>query len=397
MKQEGRFKITELLNEYSREKSNEIKAEEQDNLSNRKKLQKEEVMMLDVYDLEPSKENFYLVDDSLKQSIELVGILQPLLVNKPENGKYKVIAGHRRRLAVLALVEEGNEKRRYVPCVFKKEDVRDRLAIIMANRFRDKTDWERMMEAVEAEGLAKEIKKDYKLGGRTREVLAEITGLSEAQLGRYKAIFNNLDKGLMEEFRLNRIGFSVAAELCGLSQEWQCSARKLLEQNGTISLQDIKELKRQKESGEQKLDKSVAEPDGESWQTEPGVNKGTSGNGIGREIIQTPGEKLPQSPEKIFNNGKLERQDISISSMLYEEIISGRLGFLLLKRNGYTKGQEICLSECIDGGKPGRRLVTRVLYVWESGQGLKEGYCIIGFVVDRKEAYESGHGYKAIF
>ena len=100
-------------------------------------------MMVDVYDLEPSKENFYQVDDSLKRSVEFVGILQPLLVKQPENGKYKVIAGHRRRLAVLALMEEGKENRRYVPCVFKKEDVRDRLAIILANRFRDKTDWEK--------------------------------------------------------------------------------------------------------------------------------------------------------------------------------------------------------------------------------------------------------------
>ena len=41
------------------------------------------------------------------------------------------------------LMEEGKENRRYVPCVFKKEDVRDRLAIILANRFRDKTDWEK--------------------------------------------------------------------------------------------------------------------------------------------------------------------------------------------------------------------------------------------------------------
>ena len=168
--------------------------------------------MIDVYDLIPSKDNFYRVDDSLKSSIELMGVLQPLLVSEPENGKYRVIAGHRRRLAVLALVEEGKEERRFMPCVFKKEPVTDRLAIIMANRFREKTDWEKMMEAVEAEELAKELKKEYQLEGRTREVLAEITGVSEGQLGRYKAIYKNLDKGLMIAFKDNKIGFSVAAE-----------------------------------------------------------------------------------------------------------------------------------------------------------------------------------------
>lgn len=65
------------------------------------------VVNIDVHDLVPSQENFYHVDDELKRSIELVGILQPLLVSRPENGKYRVIAGHRRRLAVLSPVRRG--------------------------------------------------------------------------------------------------------------------------------------------------------------------------------------------------------------------------------------------------------------------------------------------------
>lgn len=242
MAKQGKFHVAQLLNQRSME---QLEAEGGS--------QKEEIIMVDVYDLEPSKENFYLVDDNLKRSIDLVGVLQPLLVNRPEHGRYKVIAGHRRRLAVLSLVEEGNEKRRYVPCVFKKEDIRDRLAIIMANRFRDKTDWEKMMEAVEAEELAKELKKDYKLEGRTREVLAEITGVSESQLGRYKAIFNNLDRGLMDEFKAGRMGLSVAYELCGLPEEWQGQAKELIQERGMLSLMDIKELRDRKAREEKEV------------------------------------------------------------------------------------------------------------------------------------------------
>lgn len=250
-----KFNLMELLNERSKEMEEAGQQEGTGPAAEEAKGQRaegqtpeeEKVMMIDVYDLIPSKENFYRVDDSLKRSIELVGVLQPLLVKKPENGKYRVIAGHRRRLAVLSLMNEGKEERRYMPCVFKKEDLRDRLAIIMANRFRDKTDWEKMMEAVEAEELAKELKQQYKLEGRTREVLSEITGVTEAQLGRYKSIYNNLIPALMAEFKENAINISVAVELCGLSVEWQQRAAEKLAEGGALSLPEAKEMKRQEE------------------------------------------------------------------------------------------------------------------------------------------------------
>lgn len=250
-----KFNLTELLNQRSREmeEAGQIASEgpaaegAEGQQAEGQTPEEEKVMMIDVYDLIPSKENFYRVDDTLKRSIEIAGVLQPLLIKKPENGKYRVIAGHRRRLAVLSLMDEGKEERRYMPCVFKKEDLRDRLAIIMANRFRDKTDWEKMMEAVEAEDLAKELKQQYKLEGRTREVLSEITGVTEAQLGRYKSIYNNLIPALMVEFKENAINISVAVELCGLSEKWQQRAADILAEGGTLSLSEAKELKRQEE------------------------------------------------------------------------------------------------------------------------------------------------------
>ncbi len=87
----------------------------------------------------------------MKQSIELLGVLQPLLVtDEEEDGKRRIIAGHRRRLAVMQLVDEGKERFRRVPIFNQAKEKRysDRLALIMANRFREKTDWERMTEAL---------------------------------------------------------------------------------------------------------------------------------------------------------------------------------------------------------------------------------------------------------
>ena len=252
----NKFSLTDLLNSRSKElegitegRQEESKAGKKDNAP--QQAEGNEIVNIDVHDLVPSQENFYHVDDELKRSIELVGILQPLLVSRPENGKYRVIAGHRRRLAVLSLLEEGKEEMRLVPCVFKKEDVRDRLALIMANRFRDKTDWEKMMEAIQAEELAKELKKEYSLNGRTREVLAEITGTTEAQLGRYKSIYNNLSARLMKYFKESVINVSVAVELCGMSAAGQEEAADRVEEAGTLSLMEAREMKQREEAGKE--------------------------------------------------------------------------------------------------------------------------------------------------
>lgn len=303
----GKFNLTELLNQRSKEQTAAAVAEESTGTAvvteeAPEAVQgREEIKMIDVYDLIPSKDNFYRVDDSLKRSIELVGVLQPLLVKQPENGKYRVIAGHRRRLAVLALVDEGNEERRFVPCVFKKEDIRDRLAIIMANRFRDKTDWEKMKEAIEAEELARELKTEFKLQGRTREVLAEITGVSEAQLGRYKAVYNNLNEQLMAEFRENNIGFSVVSEVCGLPEEWQQQAAEKFMENGILTLPDVKELKRQEEAsrdipGQMKIEDIDGQ---ENTQEAPQTEENADGEEITGEEEKTAGTAAgePQNEE----------------------------------------------------------------------------------------------------
>ena len=244
----AKFNLTDLLNNRSKEPEG-VSGQQEEKAAGQQDNAPQEITNIDVYDLVPSQDNFYHVDDELKRSIELVGILQPLLVSRQEDGKYKVIAGHRRRLAVLSLLEERKEELRFVPCVFKKEDVRDRLALIMANRFRDKTDWEKMMEAIQAEELAKELKKEYGLNGRTREVLAEITGTTEAQLGRYKSIYNNLSARLMKNFKESIINVSVAVELCGMSAEGQERAADRVEEAGTLSLTEAREMKQQEEAG----------------------------------------------------------------------------------------------------------------------------------------------------
>lgn len=248
-----KFNLTELLNQRSKEaapagQQGAAEAEKETAVTTASTT-------ADIYDLIPSKDNFYSVEDvqDLKQSIELLGILQPLLVTDEEDGKRRIIAGHRRRLAIMQLVDEGKERFRYVPIMVKptKNAILDRLALIMTNRFREKTDWEKMTESIETEKLVQELKAQMDIPGRTRDLLAEIIDASPATLGRYKAIYNNLTAELMAEFKAGKIGVSVIYEISQFEKEWQLRTLEVFREKGTLALPDIKEIKRQQEAAAQ--------------------------------------------------------------------------------------------------------------------------------------------------
>ena len=47
----------------------------------------------------------------------------------------------------------------------------ERLSVIQANRFRDKSDWEKMREALDTEEIIKELKNLAGLKGKTRDIV----------------------------------------------------------------------------------------------------------------------------------------------------------------------------------------------------------------------------------
>lgn len=239
-----KFNLTSLLNNQS------IITEDKEQLED-----EFDIRLIDVYKLEPSQENFYNVSEieEMKQSIELLGIEQNLIVKQNENGKYKVLAGHRRRLASMKLVEEGKEKYRFVPCRVKNKtnEILDKLTIIMTNSTqRELSDYEKIQQVLKIETLVMELKREIGIKGRTRELLSEITNVSATQIGRYKATVNNLCKDLMEAFKECKIGFSVAYEASTLSETRQNMLLKLLEHQ-VITLADVKEMKREEENNKQ--------------------------------------------------------------------------------------------------------------------------------------------------
>lgn len=315
-----KFNLTELLNQRSKEAGEQQKTEQQQAAGAEIATPEEGVSSTaDIYDLIPSKGNFYSVEDvqDLKQSIELLGVLQPLLVTEEEeDGKRRIIAGHRRRLAVMQLVDEGKERFRQVPILIKpkKNAIIDRLALIMANRFREKTDWERMTEALETEKLVLELKDSMNIPGRTRDLLAEIIETSPAQLGRYKAIHNNIIAELMAEFKANRIVVSVIYEASGLPEDYQKQAAEIFKENEVLTLADIKQLKKNYEATQQipgQMDINPLQEQPEEQQAQENTADGETDVQQEETATERAGEAAEQQPEYV------DPQPESMTSLCY--------------------------------------------------------------------------------
>lgn len=209
-------------------------------------------------DLIPSKDNFYSTEDTekLKQSIKALGILQPLLIEE-RDGKDYILAGHSRRKCCLELIEEGMDRFRKIPCVYKpkiklstaseEDEIIRKIIIIQSNTYREKSDWEKMTEALQMEELVKELREKTDLEGKTREIVSDLIGVSSTQIGRYHSISNNLSESLMNAFKRNKLNISTAAELAGLNEKYQTQACELLENAGQLTLNDAKLLKAQQE------------------------------------------------------------------------------------------------------------------------------------------------------
>jgi ParB-like chromosome segregation protein Spo0J len=427
-----KFNLTELLNQRSKEVAEPMQQGQQ---SEAVTPQEGVSGTADIYDLIPSKGNFYSVEDvqDLKQSIELLGVLQPLLVtDEEEDGKRRIIAGHRRRLAVMQLVDEGKERFRRVPILIKPKEnaIIDRLALIMANRFREKTDWERMTEALETEKLVLELKGSMNIPGRTRDLLAEIIETSPAQLGRYKAIYNNIIPELMAEFKANRIVVSVIYEVSGLPEDYQKQAAEVFRENEVLTLSDIKQLKKNWEASQQipgQMDISQMEEKQET----AGAGESTAGNetdqqqeetateGAGeategtedatvtscnayenrREAQKTDEERYNeeqaaidretqkklremQQEEKMQHLPSDERKEKTIRvspDKMKAVAIDHTRPYMILKNDGYREGDTVKLIEFAEGRATGNTADMKIICMDDdtTSSALEEGYCVI--------------------
>jgi hypothetical protein len=192
--------------------------------------------------------------------------MQDVLIEDVD-GKDRIISGHCRTMCCRMLVEEGHEEFRKINCKYTKvnlntekfpedkdgkvEQLINKLGIIQANRFREKSDWEKMQEALITEEVIKELRDLVDLQGTTRSMVQATLGTSGTQLERYHAIQKKLSQEFMQEFQNGNINISVARELTDLDEKHQDEALGLYKKNETITLPEVKALKEKQEVGRQ--------------------------------------------------------------------------------------------------------------------------------------------------
>ena len=226
------------------------------------------IVYRDPRELIPNQENFYNTRniEKLKASIKITGyLMQPILIENV-NEKDRVLAGHRRRLCCIDLINEGDTRFEKVPCMYaseikipgmetlsleekeKIEPILRQFKVIQTNNYRDKSDWEKMQEFLEMEKIVKQFKESMGLKGNLRDELKELMGISGGQYSRYKKISNNLIEELMKEFKEERIKISVVDAVASLKPELQQQAYEIFVENGTLTPSDVEILKEQQDT-----------------------------------------------------------------------------------------------------------------------------------------------------
>lgn len=183
------------------------------------------VQMIDLDLIDPHPDNFFEVEEDitdLAESIALNGLLQPLVVTPADDGRYRTIAGHRRRKALLQLAAEAPENWKRVPCMVTHpaSPELEELALIQTNTEAREIGWaEKNKAATRVEAILVKLQQEQgvKLPGKMRANVAKIIKTSESQLARAKFIADNLIKPLKKK----DISDSVAYKLAHLPKEQQ--------------------------------------------------------------------------------------------------------------------------------------------------------------------------------
>ena len=188
-----------------------------------------EYIRLDLID--DDAKNFYATDEieSLARNIATVGLLDPLRIrDDPDSeGRYKVVSGHRRRLALNLLVHDDPERWGEVACIHDQmafSPTMQQLRLIFANSDnRNKSNADISEEAVQTEQLLYKLAEEegYEFPGRMRDHVAKIVGVSKSKLARLKVIRKGLAAAWRPAWESGTLPENTAYELSKMPKAYQ--------------------------------------------------------------------------------------------------------------------------------------------------------------------------------
>ena len=218
-----------------------------------------QVVQIPLSQLIVNEHNFFTVEDvqDLADDIAMNGLYSPLTVCAAGEGKYRIVAGHRRRKALELL------GRKDAPCIVKTYDGEDSemVALIQSNlTSRELTYYEKMEAVIRLEKALRSMKaRGVELPGRLRDHLAEQTKESASAVHRMQYIHKNLSPALLDALRREQIGESVADELAHSPKKVQEEFEQRLTHGETFRAQDVKAARDKPTATDEEVDAFLLE------------------------------------------------------------------------------------------------------------------------------------------
>lgn len=219
--------------------------------------EKEKIIKIEIERLQDFKQHpFHVNDDKemalLKESIKVLGILDPLIVRPTMDGVYEIIAGHRRKYAAEQL---GYRK---LPVIIRvMNDDEAIISMVDSNLQREKITYSEKAFAYKMKNDAMKRKSgrrssqvDHHLKGKkTIEIIAEEGGDSPKQVQRYIKI-TELIPEMLQQLDDEMIGFNPAVEIASLKKEEQKQLLDAMDYaQSTPSLSQAQRMKKLSQEG----------------------------------------------------------------------------------------------------------------------------------------------------
>lgn len=257
--------------------------------------EEDKTVYIDMDKIKPNKNNKFSKEEleELAQLIKLGGGIWQNLIIKPAgaDGMYELTTGERRWRAAGILRDRGEYPERFhnkVPCTIKDPDnlelplgqeSKEMFSILVTNKYRDKTDGDRMMEFQEWKKIYEELrshgvqvlfndgtyltKKDMReidtadleelhaekgegvqIGGvKTRELVANAMNTSTGQISRYENIEKKASEAVLNRLLSDDINLGEAEQLTALPKETQDKLVSEKSEEGGISKEKVEEEK----------------------------------------------------------------------------------------------------------------------------------------------------------
>lgn len=190
---------------------------------------------------------------TLKESIRLNGIANPLIVRLLDSGKYQILSGRHRYL----VAKELNFLE--VPCIVKKKISNDDANIILLDSNLCQREellpsekafsYKQKNDILKRKGLRTDLSNDSNKGVKSVELIASTIGTSKSEVIRYIRL-TNLITELLDRLDSKTISISVGYALSFLTENSQRIVNSIIETNHiTVSLKMANALKELSSNG----------------------------------------------------------------------------------------------------------------------------------------------------